>query len=135
MSVVNTFVDADYRVCDLIRLENRYPAIIAVGSNEKLFVATITNDYYVLENALKRLELCFADTLEGININTKILCISDEIQSENNKILTFQSAESLHRYLMSHKNPALSDKQEHEDFDAYTEYINNVIEYLFKANR
>ena len=133
--IYDSFVDTGYRVCDLIRIENKYPAIIAVGSNEKLFVATVTNDYYVLENTLKRLELCFADTLEGININTKILCVSDEIQSENNKILTFQSAESLHRYLISNKNPALTDKQEHEDFNAYTEYINNVIEYLFKADR
>lgn len=132
--IYDAFVDAKYHICDLIRIEDKYPAIIAIGSDEKLFIATLLDDAHILRNVLKRFDLCFADTLEGIHIDTKILCVSDTKIDDDN-ILTFGSTTALHRYLTTHKNSAPANVQEREDFDAYTEYINNVIEYIFKTDR
>ena len=39
-----------------------------MGTDEKLFIGTINVDDEILNRALKRMELCFRDTLDGINI-------------------------------------------------------------------
>ena len=132
--IYDAFVAAGYDVRDLIRIDGKYPAVVAIGTNEKLFVATLNNDFYTLQNTLKRIELCFADTLEGVNIDTRILCVSDKNIDLGNKVMRFASVDALGKYLMSHKNVAPKTKQERENFNAYAEYIGTAIDYLFKPN-
>ena len=134
-AMYDAFIDSGHYVCDLVRIEDKYPAIIAVGSDEKLFIATLLGDEYMLNNILKRFELCFADTLEGINIDVKVLSVSDTCFDNDNQILHFESVNAMHRYLMSIKNNHPMNKESQEAFNAYAEYINSVIEYLFKTNR
>ena len=130
----DAFMDAGYTVCDLIRIDGKYPAIVAIGTNEKLFIATLVNDRDILQNVLKRIELCFADTLEGINIHTRILCVSNKNADLGDKVIQFASTGALGKYLQDRKNIKPETKQDREDFDAYAEYINNVVDYLFKKN-
>lgn len=127
------FVDAGYHISDLIRINGKYPAIVAIGTNEKLFVATLTGDYDVLQNTLKRIELCFADTLEGIHIDTRILCVNNnDFGADDKKIIQFGNIDALQKYLATHKSPRPTDQQEHENFDAFAEYINTAMTYLFR---
>ncbi len=127
------FVDSGYQISDLIRINGKYPAIVAVGANEKLFIATLADDYDVLQNILKRIELCFADTLEGLNIDTRILCVTGrDFQDNDKRILRFGNINALQKYLASHKNVRPNNQQERENFDAYAEYINTAMTYLFK---
>ena len=130
----DAFTDAGYDISDLIRIDGKYPAIVAVGSNEQLYIATLLNDTEILQNVLKRLELCFADTLEGINIDVRILSVSDHEFDVVDKIIKFTSVGELKRYLKNHKNIRPTNKQEIANFDAYSEYINTAINYLFKSN-
>ena len=127
------FVDAGYYISDLVRIDGKHPSIIAIGANEKLFIATTVGDAEVLDNTLKRFELCFADTLEGLHIDTKILCVSKSSpRNTNDKIVYFESVETLQKYLARHKNPQPTSEQARENFDAYAEYIRVALEYLFK---
>lgn len=130
----DAFVDAKYLVHDLIRIDGKYPAIVAIGMNEKLFIATPNNDTNVLQNVLKRVELCFADTLEGIKIDTYVLSISDKNVDFGDNIMRFASVDALRRYLMAHENIRPKTKHERQTFDAYAKYIGTAIDYLFKSN-
>lgn len=130
----DAFIDADFVVHDLIRIDGKYPAIVAIGTDEKLFIATLVNDVDILHNVMKRVELCFADTLEGVNIDTRIICLSDKNVDMGDHIIQFASTDSLHKYLMAHKNTRPINKQERETFDAYATYIGTAIDYLFKSN-
>lgn len=126
------FTAANYHISDLVRLDGKYPAIIAIGSDEKLYIGTTLDDAERLENVLRRIKLCFADTLEGIDIDTRILCVSDRLVDTTPDILGFADTDALGRYLMMHKNVRPTTKQDKENFDAYAEYISTAVEYLFK---
>ena len=131
--IYDMFVNAGYQISDLIRINGKYPAVVAIGTNEKLFIATLADDYDILQNILKRIELCFADTLEGLDIDTHIISLTNrDFDGDNKKILRFGNVNALQKYLDSHKSTRPRNSQERENFDAYAEYINTAVTYLFK---
>ena len=130
----DAFIDAKYVVHDLIRIDGKYPALVAIGSNEKMFVATLNDDAEVLQNALKRIELCFADTLEGVNIDLRIMCVSGKKIDFDGRITRFASTNALHQYLTAHPNVLPKTKKDRQLFDAYSKYIGTAVDYLFKSN-
>lgn len=132
--IYSAFADNGYEICDLIRIDGKHPAVVAIGTNETLFIGTTNIDSEILKNTMKRIELCFADTLEGIKIDVRILCVSGQRTSADN-IIQFASTESLRKYMEQRKNVRPQTKQEWETFDAYAEYIRLTIEYLFKPNK
>lgn len=131
--IYDIFVKNNYEIVDLIRIDGKYPAIVAIGKNEKLFIATLIDDTNILNNLIKRFELCFADTLEGINIDVYVLSISGNSFFDNN-IIGFSSIAEFQQYLAKHKNVRPKTIQEQEDFDAYADYVGTAVNYLFKSN-
>ena len=132
-NMYDMFTDAGYQISDLIRINGKYPAIVALGTKEKLYIATLVDDYDILQNVLKRIELCFADTLEGLHIDTHILCITNrDFYATDKRILRFENVNALKKYLAAHKNTRPTSRQDMDNFDAYAEYINTAITYLFK---
>lgn len=132
-NMYDMFTDAGYQISDLIRINGKHPAIVAIGTKEKLYIATLVDDYDILQNVLKRIELCFADTLEGLHIDTHILCITNrDFYATDKRILRFENVNALKKYLAAHKNTRPTSRQEMDNFDAYAEYINTAITYLFK---
>lgn len=133
--VHDAFVESKYVVHDLIRIDGKYPAIVAIGSDEKLFIATTCDNANVLQNVLKRIELCFADTLEGVNINTRIITISNNKDLDSiGDIKRFATPQALQKYLVEHENKRPKTKKERQVFDAYANYIGIAMDYLFKSN-
>lgn len=130
----DAFVDADFVVHDLIRIDGKYPALVAIGTDEKLFIATLVNDADILQNVMKRVELCFADTLEGVNIDTRIVCLANKNADLGNHIIQFASIGALQKYLVANKNTRPITRKERSTFDAYAKYIGTAIDYLFKSN-
>lgn len=125
-------VATNYYVSDLIRINGKYPAIVAIGTDEKMFIVTLLDEPEILQNVMKRIELCFADTLEGIHIDVRILCVSTKDVDMGDRVMRFASTKSLEKYLMSHQNVRPATQDEQATFDAYTQYIDTVIQYLFK---
>ena len=130
----DAFVDADYVVHDLIRIDGKYPALVTIGSDEKLFIATLNSDADILQNVMKRIQLCFADTLEGVSIDVRILYISGKTADLGSNILRFATTDALRKYLIAHRNTKPTTKQDRETFDAYAKYIDTAVDYLFKSN-
>ena len=133
--IYDVFTKSGYEICDLIRIDGKHPAVVALGADEKLFIATTNVDSETLEKTLKRVELCFADTLEGININTRILCVGGAQSTNSDKIVYFASVDALDRYISAHPNIRPKAKRDIENFDAYAEYITTAMEYLFKPRQ
>lgn len=133
--IYDAFTDNGYEICDLIRIDGKHPAVVAIGTNETLFIGTTNVDTEILKNTMKRIELCFADTLEGINIDVRMLCVSGQRVRTDDNIIQFASTDSLRKYMKQHKNLRPQTKQDWETFDAYAEYIRLAIEYLFKSNK
>lgn len=133
-AIYDAFTDSNYTVCDLIRIDGKYPAVVAIGTGEKLYVATLVNDDEILQNTLKRFKLCFADTLEGIDIDARILSVAGVNTGFGGDIIKFTTVDGLRKYLANHKNIRPTTKRDQEDFDAYSEYINTAVNYLFKTN-
>lgn len=133
--IYDAFVNSGYEICDLVRLDGKSPAIVAVGTDEKLFVATLNNDYDTLQNVLKRIELCFADTLENVKIDAKILYVSGKNADIDKNAIRFASVSALTRYVANNKNIRPKTKEEKEVFDAFVEYIKTAMQYLFKSGK
>ena len=131
----DAFVGANYEVRDLIRIDGIYPAIVAIGTDEKMFIATLNNDANVLQNVMKRVELCFADTLEGVTIDARIFYISNkDLHLDNPYIIHFASVDALRKHLMLHENIRPKTKRDRAMFAAYSKYIGTAVDYLFKSN-
>ena len=131
--IYDAFVDNGYEISDIIRIDGKHPALVAIGTNEKLFIATPKINIETLKNVSKRIELCFADTLEGVKINTKILCVAGNKTDSQDNIVCFTSVDTLRKYLEKNPNVRPQTQQDWNAFDAYAEYIRVATEYLFKA--
>jgi hypothetical protein len=71
---------------------------ITAITDEKMFIATLNNDASVLQNVMKRVELCFADTLEGVTINARVFYISNkDLHLNNPYIIRFASVNDLRK--------------------------------------
>ena len=132
-NMYDAFTKNGYEIVDLIRIDGKHPGIVAIGTNEKLFIATLVDDVDILSNVIKRFELCFADTLEGINIDVRVLSVSENSVFDN-KIIGFSSVSEFQKYLNKNKNIRPKTNQEREDFNAYAEYVGTAVKYLFKPN-
>ena len=133
--IYDIFTSNDYEICDLIRIDGKYPAVVALGTNEKLFIGTVNTDDDTLNRTLKRMELCFKDTLDGINIDARILCIggSDSYQSE--KIIHFANTTAMKKYMSARANVKPKNNEDIETFAAYSKYISTVMDYLFRPQK
>lgn len=134
-NIYDIFIKSNYTICDLIRIDGKYPAVVAAGTDEKLFIGTINVDNEILERMLKRIELCFADTLDKIPIDTRVLCIGGQKTSNSGKIIHFASTDALDKYMAARQNIRPKTNFDKETFDAYAEYITTVMEYLFKTRQ
>ena len=128
----NIFVDYGYKIKDIIRIDGKYPAVVALGSGETLFIGTVNVPSEVLQNTLKRFNLCFADTLEDITITPRVFCIDGTTSDRNEDIVHFASLNAFKTYMFHNQNLPLRNNDEQEAFTAYETYIENVIDYLFK---
>ncbi len=133
--IYDAFTNANYEICDIIKIDGKHPAVVALGTNETLLIGTPQIDAETLQNLAKRIELCFADTLEGINIDTKIFCIYGHKNIKSQGVVHFVSMNALKQYLSEHPNVYPQTKEEWETFDAYAAYIHTAMEYLFKSNK
>lgn len=134
-NIYDIFTKSGYEICGLIRIDGKHPAVVAAGTDEQVFIATTNVDDETLQRTLKRIELCFADTLEQIPIYMRILTIDGTDSTTNGKIIHFVSTDTLAEYMSARKNIRPKTDFDKETFDAYTEYISTVIEYLFKSHQ
>lgn len=108
-------------------------ALMAIGTNETLWVGAVGVPTTDLRRAIDKLSQVFSDTLDDIyiNINGFVISAPDAATSEFQDILMFSSVSQLREYMRQFPNPPVPDDDQ-GNFDAYSEYIDTVLNYIGK---
>lgn len=113
------------------RIKGMQTSVIAIGSNEVLWVGATHVSTSEMQRAIDTLLGIFTDTLDDIEINIHAFIIDATDNSDNGTILRFANVDELREYISKHPNTPLDD-DEIENFDAYSGYIGTVIDYIGK---
>ncbi|MCM1294556.1 MAG: hypothetical protein NC311_03270 [Muribaculaceae bacterium] len=127
------FEHAGYMVKNNPYISGFRPNLLAIGTNEILWIGALGATTVQVHNAIDKLNQIFADTLEDVYIDINGFAINapDAATSEFEDILMFQSTDALNQYMQEHQNTKPTP-DEQENFDAYSEYIDTVIGYIGK---
>ena len=123
----NMFKKAGYIVKKVpYNLENL--SLIAIGADENMWIggANITNDN--LKSIRDKFINVFSETLDDVSINLNLFIINSENKNSDEDIIRFSSIPELESFISNNKSIITEDEK--EDFDAYSEYVDVVIEYL-----
>ena len=108
-------------------------ALLAIGTNETLWMGGVGIKTTDMRAAIDKLAQIFTDTLDEtyININGFVIAAPDAATSEFQDILMFNTTNELRDYIARMPNPPLPDDDD-GIFDAYSEYIDAVINHIGK---
>lgn len=123
------FTDAGYVIKDAPRIRNYKPALMAIGTNENVWIGDINVSPDKIQTVMNKLSEVFADTLDDIEIAINGFVVSPTEPVSSDAIMSFDDIEKLREYISAHPNtpPADEDKS---TFDAYSEYIDTVIKFI-----
>ncbi len=109
-------------------------SLFAIGTNENLWLGGVGIKTTDLRDAMNKLAQIFSDTLDDIyiNINGFVIAAPDAATSEFQDILMFDSISALRTYMQDVPNPPIP-ADDAGNFDAYSEYIDTVIDYIDKV--
>lgn len=132
--ICEIFKSADYVVNSKDFLGGLKSVVLAIGTNEQLWIGTIGITPNELRNVIGRMNDIFTTTLDDvtINVNGFIIDATNTQSEQNENILLFDSVAKLREYIEKHKNRKPANLDEEETFDAYVKYINTVIGFIGK---
>ncbi|MDO5012024.1 MAG: hypothetical protein Q4E56_00695 [Pseudomonadota bacterium] len=132
--IQQVFIDAGYTVKKPARIGGIKTPLLAIGTNEALWLGANGARVSDMRAAIDKMTSIFADTLEDIVINVTgfVLDARDDATSEHADILVFHSIDELRQYVAVRQNTAPTNIDDAENFNAYSEYIDTVIDYIGK---
>ena len=127
------FEQAGYTTKPNVMVNGIQTALIAIGADENLWIGAVGIKTDALQSVLNKFEQVFEDTLEDIFINISGFVISapDAASPAAPEILTFDTPGMLREYMNEHHSATI-EPDEQENFDAYSNYISTVLEYIGK---
>lgn len=109
------------------------PNLFAIGVNEIVWIGGVDCELDKINNAIKRLESTFTETLEDITITVNAFLIDTKGKyNSDERIKIFHNIEELGHYISENPSKKITD-DDREDFDAYSEYIDTVLSLLYKT--
>ena len=109
------------------------PNLFAIAPNEIVWIGAVDTDVEKLQSAINRLENIFTETLEDIKINVNAFVIDTKnTQTATDSIFVFKSIDELKTFV-SELPPAMPkdmSSADQDNFDAYSEYIDTIIQYV-----
>ncbi len=130
-AIADIFIQNGYVVKKTPYINRWRPNLLAIGTNEVLWIGAVGASTSQVKNAIDKLNQIFSDTLDDvfIGINGFSINAPDAQTAEFDDILLFDTIDDLGEYLRQHPNPEPTP-EEKENFDAYSEYIDTVIGYI-----
>ena len=131
-NIRNIFESAGYVYKGQTKIKSVPSAIIAIGTNEVLWIGAVGVKNADMQNAIQTLSGVFSDTLDDIeiHINAFVVAAPDATEAPAD-ILQFATVDDLRNYIAGQPNTP-PDTDEKENFDAYSGYIGTVIDYIGK---
>ena len=124
------FSENGYTVKPNPKISGFTPNLFAIGNGEIAWIGGVNCDLNVLQNAVQKLKSVFHETLEDIEINVAPFII-DTLQKyeSSDEILVVHSIDDLKKFIS--ENPATPITEDDQDnFNAYSEYIDTIIQYI-----
>lgn len=109
------------------------PNLFAIAPNEIVWIGAVDTDINKLQYAINRLDGIFTDTLEDIKININAFLIDTKNTYQSNaSIFVFKTLEELKTFVteLPPAWPKDMSNADQENFDAYSEYIDTIIQYV-----
>ncbi|MBR3510950.1 MAG: hypothetical protein IKN73_02710 [Alphaproteobacteria bacterium] len=106
------------------------PNLFAIGTNEILWIGAINCDIEKIKKSITKLTEVFTDTLSDIEININGFLIDTVKHYESDDtIKIFHNIEDLKQFIS--ENPGKKPEgEEQENLNAYSEYIDTIINYI-----
>lgn len=127
------FSDAGFVVKPNITVSGFTSNLFAIAPNEIMWIGAVDKDVNKLQSAVDRLNSIFRETLEDIRININAFVIDTKNQqTAPDSVFVFKSLDELKKFVS--EMPPVWPKEianyEQENFDAYSEYIDTIIQYV-----
>ena len=124
------FSDNGYTVKPNPKIAGFIPNLFAICVDEIVWIGASDADINKMHIAIEKLQSVFQETLEDIkiNINAFILDTTNQYQSDDS-ILIFKSVDELKKFISENPANELTDDNS-DNFDAYSEYIDTIIQYV-----
>ena len=109
------------------------PNLFAIAPNEIVWIGAVDKDINKLQFAINRLQGIFTETLEDIKININAFLIdSQNTYQSSDSIFVFKTLEELKTFVaeLPPAWPKDMSNADQENFDAYSEYIDTIIQYV-----
>lgn len=130
-AIAEIFAQNGYSVKKTPYINGWRPNLLAIGTNEVLWIGAVGADTARVKKAIDKLNQIFSDTLDDVYIGINGFSINapDAQTAEFDDILLFDTIDGLSEYMRAHPN-SQPTPEEKENFDAYSEYIDTVIGYI-----
>lgn len=124
------FSDNGYTVKTNPSFSGFIPNLFAIGPGEILWIGAVDQDMDKLHQSIKKLQSVFNETLEDIQINIHpfMLDTLNQYQSDDTVII-FKTIDELKKFISDNPADANGDSDQ-ESFDAYSEYIDTITQYI-----
>ena len=127
------FTDAGYVVKKNPTISGFTPNVFAIAPNEILWIGAVDTDINKLQSAVNRLDSIFKETLEDIKININAFLIDTTGQTNaTDSVIVLKSLDEFKKFVSELPPvwPKDMSNYEQENFDAYSEYIDTIIQYV-----
>lgn len=123
----NIFEQNSYVVKPNLTISGLKTNLFAIGNHEVLWMGAVDCDMNKLKASIGKLRDLFEETLEDIPINIFAFILDTKnVYTPSDDIMVFHSIEEISEFISN--NPADNiDEDEKENFDAYSDYIDNII--------
>lgn len=130
--IENIFKDLGYTIKKTPTISGVKMILFAIAPNEVVWIGSTNISISDMKQAVTELNKLFVDSLEELPININSFIINPINQVDNNNdIFTFNSTEELEAFIKTKPaTPIPTDKDELETFNAFSEYINVVIDFI-----
>lgn len=130
--IKNIFQDAGYITKKSPTISGIKMVLFAIAPNEVVWIGSANISVIEMKQAVTELNKIFVDSLEELPINIRSFIVDPTDQTDNNDdVLIFDSTEELEKFIKANPaTPIPTDKDELETFNAFSEYINVVIEFI-----
>ncbi|MDR2412629.1 MAG: hypothetical protein LBD50_00255 [Rickettsiales bacterium] len=128
------FESAGFLIKKPPKFGNMKAALFAIGADEVLWIGGVGMEPSKMADMVQKFESLFKETLDELSITINVFILNpasgDDVDSSSG-IEKFDSIENLREYVDEHKNRTLAENEE-EDFKAYSEYMDTVLDYFSK---
>ena len=128
--ITEIFESVGYIIKKPPRIQGYQPALLAIGSSETVWIGAVGIETSTLQSIIDSMQQIFSDTLEDITITIHGFVVAPaDADMPSTNILTFATTEDLRHYMQQHPNPPV-DPNMVENFNAFSEYISTVTDYI-----